>query len=241
MRHAFDRFEIPFDLIFKERVRAGGLGADYDVILVPNQGRTAKGLVFDVAPRGGPRAYTKTGRYRFLGGLRLVGGHHRGHGGSKGFWSFAGSSRGGGLLVTLGEASHVPAGVRPHPGDRRPASGFGLLRAGSARRSGDLRSGPSDLLRIRRGPDTGPLRERTAPRSPAAASRRPVLMTFSGRVLAGHLRGADQIDGRPAVVDVPLGDGRIVLFATNPCYRWQNHGEFGMLFNTLLHHNDPAR
>jgi len=29
-----------------------------------------------------------------------------------------------------------------------------------------------------------------------------------------------------------------MLFAGNPCYRWQNHGEFGMLFNSLLHWND---
>jgi hypothetical protein len=28
------------------------------------------------------------------------------------------------------------------------------------------------------------------------------------------------------------------MFATNPCYRWQNHGEFGMLFNAVLHFND---
>ncbi len=43
---------------------------------------------------------------------------------------------------------------------------------------------------------------------------------------------------RPAIVDVPTGKGRVILFATNPCYRWQNHGEFGMLFNTILHFND---
>jgi hypothetical protein len=30
----------------------------------------------------------------------------------------------------------------------------------------------------------------------------------------------------------------VLLFATNPCYRWQNHGEFGMLFNSILHFND---
>ena len=65
-----------------------------------------------------------------------------------------------------------------------------------------------------------------------------VLMSYSDEVLSGHLRGADQIDGKPAIVDVPRGDGRVVLFATNPCYRWQNHGEFGMLFNTILHYND---
>ena len=52
VRHAFDQFEIPFDLIFKEQVRAGSLRQTYDVILIPNQGRTAKGLVFDVVAAG---------------------------------------------------------------------------------------------------------------------------------------------------------------------------------------------
>ena len=45
------------------------------------------------------------------------------------------------------------------------------------------------------------------------------------------MRGATEIRNRPAIVDAPVGKGRVVLFATNPCYRWQNHGEFGMLFN----------
>ena len=39
---AFDHFGIPFDLIYKERVRKGSLRRDYDVILVPNQGRAAR-------------------------------------------------------------------------------------------------------------------------------------------------------------------------------------------------------
>jgi len=29
-----------------------------------------------------------------------------------------------------------------------------------------------------------------------------------------------------------------VLFANNPIYRWQNHGEFNLVFNTLLNWND---
>jgi len=65
-----------------------------------------------------------------------------------------------------------------------------------------------------------------------------VLMRFTGTVRSGHMRGNSQTETRPAIVDVPQEDGRIVLFATNPCYRWQNHGEFTMLFNTLLHFND---
>jgi hypothetical protein len=37
---------------------------------------------------------------------------------------------------------------------------------------------------------------------------------------------------------MPVGTGHVVLFATNPCYRWQNLGEFGMLANSILHFND---
>ena len=237
VRHAFDRFAIPFDLIFKERVREGNLRADYDVVLIPNQGRTAKGLVFDVEPRGGPRAYTKTDRYRFLGDYGssedITGGM-----GLEGVIELQRFVAGGGLLVTLGAASHVP----PE---------YGLTREIDARRPGSGFYAPGPLVEaeinqprhpIFYGYDTTetPVRYANGPLLDVPRRFRDdwVLMTFRDEVLSGHFRGADQIDGRPAIVNVPRGDGRVVLFATNPCYRWQNHGEFGMLFNTILHHND---
>ena len=68
-----------------------------------------------------------------------------------------------------------------------------------------------------------------------------ILMKYPGgetSVLSGLLKGASEIKDRPAIVDLPQGKGQIVLFAGNPCYRFQNHGEFGMLFNTILHWND---
>ncbi len=60
-------------------------------------------------------------------------------------------------------------------------------------------------------------------------------------VLSGLMKGADEIRQRPMVVDVPggySGKGRVILFANNPIYRWQNHGEFNMVFNALLNWND---
>ena len=36
------------------------------------------------------------------------------------------------------------------------------------------------------------------------------------------------------------GKGRVVLFSNNPIYRWQNHGEFNMVFNAVLNWNDLA-
>ena len=56
--------------------------------------------------------------------------------------------------------------------------------------------------------------------------------------IRGMIEALETTEDEAAIVDVPRGDGRVVLFATNPCYRWQNHGEFTMLFNTILHYND---
>ena len=240
VRHAFDEFEIPFDLIFKERVREGDLRTDYDVILIPNQGRTAKGLVFDIQPRGGPRAYTRTDRYRFLGDYGssedITGGM-----GIEGILELQRFVGGGGLLVTLGAASYVPPeyGLTREIDARRPGAGF---YAPGPLVEAEIKSPGHPIFYGYETTET-PVRYANGPLFDVPRRFRDdwVVLSFTDKVLSGHLRGADQIDGRPAVVDVPRGDGRVVLFATNPCYRWQNHGEFGMLFNTILHHNDLDR
>ena len=240
VRHAFDEFEIPFDLIFKERVREGDLRADYDVILIPNQGRTAKGLVFDIEPRGGPRAYTRTDRYRFLGDYGssedVTGGM-----GIEGVLELQRFVGGGGVLVTLGAASYVPPeyGLAREIDARRPGSGF---YAPGPLVEAEIEA-PGHPIFYGYETDKTPVRYANGPLLDVPRRFREdwVVMSFTDEVLSGHLRGAEQIDGRPAVVDVPRGEGRVVLFATNPCYRWQNHGEFGMLFNTILHYNDLDR
>ena len=237
VRHAFDHFEIPFDLIFKERVKEGNLRPTYDVIVVPNQGRTGKGLVFDIEPRGGPRAYTKTDRFKFLGDYGssedITGGI-----GIEGVLEFQRFVDAGGLLVTLGAASYFPAefGLVREIDARRPGSGFyapgPIVEAEIDKPAHPMFYGyekPEVSVRYANGPLLNvPRRYRDDW----------VLMTFPGSVMSGHMRGASQTEDRPAIVDVPRGDGRVILFVTNPCYRWQNHGEFNMLFNTILHHND---
>src|SRR5205085_9051948 len=64
-------------------------------------------------------------------------------------------------------------------------------------------------------------------------------------VLSGLMVGADNIRGRAFAVDIPQannGNGRVIMFANNPIYRWQNHGEFHMLFNSHINRNDvPAK
>ena len=66
------------------------------------------------------------------------------------------------------------------------------------------------------------------------------LMKFTGTDLSGLLKGGTEIKDKAAILDVPVGKGRVVMFTTNPCYRWQNHGEFSMLFNAILHSTKPV-
>jgi hypothetical protein len=40
------------------------------------------------------------------------------------------------------------------------------------------------------------------------------------------------------VVDAPAGNGRVLMFANNPIYRWQTFGEHAMVFNALMFWND---
>jgi hypothetical protein len=53
--------------------------------------------------------------------------------------------------------------------------------------------------------------------------------------VSGMLASGGELAGTPAVIDVPLGRGHVVLFGTNPMWRHENHGSFMLLLNAALH------
>ncbi|MGE0129801.1 MAG: M14 family zinc carboxypeptidase [Blastocatellales bacterium] len=240
VRHALDKFEVKYDLIYKERVKQGNLRDAYDMILVPNQGRSGKGLVFDREPQRKPLAYTKSDQFKSHGvygeSEDITGGM-----GLQGVLEFEKFVNAGGLLVTLGQASFFP----PE---------FGLTRKIDAGRTSAQFYAPGPIVEAEilqpshpifygYTKKTIPVRYANGPllNVPERDREQQTLMRFPGgdkAVMSGLMRNPNEIRNRPAIVDVPTGRGRVILFATNPCYRWQNHGEFAMLFNTILHHND---
>ena len=53
-------------------------------------------------------------------------------------------------------------------------------------------------------------------------------------LLSGGLAGGEELAGSPALVDVTLGKGHVVLFSFNPAWRSETHGSYFFIFNALL-------
>ena len=226
VRHALDTYGVGYDLIYKERVKKGALRADYDVLLIPSQYGSGKGLVYDIEPAKIPLAYQ--GMYGqtedITGGMGLAGALE--------IEKFV---REGGVVITLGASSFFPAE-------------FGLTREVEARRTSPAFYAPGPIVEaevlqpahpVFYGYDKKrlPVRYAAGPvfSVPDVQKNKWTLMKFTGTELSGLLKGAGEIRDKAAILDVPVGKGRVLLFGTNPCYRWQNHGEFPMLFNAILH------
>jgi hypothetical protein len=244
VRYAFDKFEINYDLIYKERIKKGNLRAAYDVIVIPSQGGRgggAKGLIFDVEPKPGKTfAYKKDAEFSSMGQYGesddISGGM-----GMQGVGELDKFVNDGGLLITMGAASYFgPQTFITRTVDAAPPTGAfyapgPIVEAEILQPNHPMFYGYTDRV--------VPVRWAGGPllRVPADEQRRSVLMRFPGSdrsVLSGLMRGVAETRMRPAVLDEPVGQGRVLIFGTNPAYRWQNLGEFNMLANSILHFND---
>ncbi|MFN2532233.1 MAG: M14 family zinc carboxypeptidase [Pyrinomonadaceae bacterium] len=52
--------------------------------------------------------------------------------------------------------------------------------------------------------------------------------------VSGLLDGGDEIAQHAAVIDVPSGNGHVILFSTNPFWRGQTKGSYFLVFNAIL-------
>jgi hypothetical protein len=53
-------------------------------------------------------------------------------------------------------------------------------------------------------------------------------------LVSGMLAGGSELANAPAIVDVPVGKGHVVMFANNPMWRHQTQGSFFMIWNAAL-------
>jgi hypothetical protein len=239
-RHAFDQFGIPFDLIYKERVAKGDLKKDYDVILMAAQNINRAAVLAPKATK--PQPYEQSDKYKFLGMYGSTPDMSGGFG-QAGVEAIEKFLDGGGTLITTLQASRYPiefglarsvdtenpVGVNA----QKPLVQAEIMRSnhpvfyGYERKTLPVKFGQgSQVFRI------------------GVADQANVLAEYVGgesSVLSGLMVGADNLKGKAFAVDIPKahnGNGRVIMFANNPIYRWQNHGEFNMIFNSILNWDD---
>lgn len=53
-------------------------------------------------------------------------------------------------------------------------------------------------------------------------------------LISGLVEGGDEIAQHAAVIDVPTGNGHVVLFSINPVYRGETRGTYSLVLNTIL-------
>lgn len=73
---------------------------------------------------------------------------------------------------------------------------------------------------------------------PRPEDRPRVIVSFAKKadqlLLSGMLEGADELAGKPAVIDAPRGRGHVLLFATNPMWRQNTQGAYALVMNAIM-------
>ena len=71
---------------------------------------------------------------------------------------------------------------------------------------------------------------------PRVEDRPRVVISFAEKdlLLSGMLEGADELAGKPAVIDSPRGKGHIILMSTNPMWRMNTSGLYAIVMNAVM-------
>lgn len=264
-RYSLDTAGVPFTLLEKDEVRAGELRGKYDVIVVPAVSRRAefKDLLAGVDSKWSPLPYQTTERTpnlgRILSSPDITGGI-----GFEGMAEIEKFVKGGGMLLTFGAGGvvAVESGLVTDISVKRPAglnTPGSFLTAKVTNQSSPLVYGYPALTHV--------FRNNQPIFGVADHNRDWVSLQFGTKdydddesggddsdgdndgqdekkdkpplVLSGGIvNGAKLIDGEPAILSRPLGDGRVVIFNFNPMHRDVNHHDHAFVYNALMSWND---
>jgi hypothetical protein len=235
VRYAFDSMGVPYEYFPEDRLREGGLRERFDVILFPDQGRSATGRqIFEgLDPRQGPLPYLPSAEFPALG-VHSRSANTTGGMGYEGLLALRQFAEEGGTLVFEGSAATLPVE-------------FGMVRGVTLRTTTGLFS-PGSIVRGRISNPANPLAWGYGAEVPVFDRFGPYLGVpdrMSSNVvvryapadrlfMSGLVLGRDQLGGQPAVVSVPIGDGNIVLFGMRALHRNQTQGSFAFVWNAIL-------
>tara|TARA_B100001123_G_C15345638_1_gene1036975 strand:- start:13888 stop:16380 length:2493 start_codon:yes stop_codon:yes gene_type:complete len=223
-RWVLDEYEFSYESVGNERIQDGNLSLDYDVIVLPDalpsilHAGYIRGALYDGVEA--PPDYT--------GGIEDVGAA-----------SLRRFMMDGGTVLALNRASTYAIERLDAP-VRNILSGLGkqqFYAPGSL-----LNTQVNTKHPLTRGVrsneaiwfESGPAFERN---SLVSGDMTHNVMVFNAEniLASGWLLGEEYLLNRSAVLDVPMGDGRLVLFGMRPQYRGQPNATFKILFNGLFY------
>jgi hypothetical protein len=261
VRYALDQRQVPYTYLRDEDVRAGGLRDRVDVVIYGHVDLELAEQIHGLPKTWGPMPYKKTPQTPSHGTPAesddITGGI-----GWQGMAQIQRFVEEGGLLVTLGSGSMLALEGGLVRGVRR-AEGGPSLRLGEAGATATRTPGahvrvtfarPDHPLAYGYPPRTHVFRQNfplydtprrwlrmayctsclDGPEDPTS-----VVLEWGDRegapfVVSGQAWGEERLLRRPAILDLPVGHGRVVSFNFNPLHRDLNRGDHRLLWNAIL-------
>jgi hypothetical protein len=213
-RWVLEQFGFAYSSAGNSDIVSGDLRKRFDVLIFPDQ--SAASIADGYRPGAMPEGFT--------GGLGVKG--------AEALKSFA---SGGGTLVFLNDSTayateKLGVGIRNAVADvssREFYSPGSLLNVRVDSKSSLSYGLPAEMAIWNEGSPAWDV--------PAGSPARVVVRYPQSQILAsGWLLGEKYLAGKAALIDYPVGSGRIVLFGMRPQYRGQSYLTFKVLFNALM-------
>ena len=231
-RWVFEQLGVSYVTVHDSAVRRGGLRDRFDVVILPSE--TEQAIYGGRRPQAAPAQY--------LGGL-----------GTEGTAALRQFLDDGGTVIALDAATRYAINRLG-----APARALRTARTTNADEAEPAQRQPQDSGSVFRFYAPGSIFEAAVDRShpiasgmdsaaavyfisstilEAGAGSRVVLSYPEGRspLLSGYVFGPEVLSGRAALIDAPVGRGRVILFGFRPQHRGQTHGTFRLLTNAILY------
>ena len=254
IRYTLDQQGIPYEYIRDDDVRAGDLG-QHDVILFGNNDLDLVEQIHGIDKRFGPMPYTRTSEFPSHGvpdaSDDITGGI-----GWEGMANLERYLDDGGMLITLGNGSALPlegglvrgvsaaGGKAVTPGSELQTTflktehpiAYGYPELTSAFRSDytvyDVRRSDRDRIVLQWG--TKPVKDDRDEDAEEEDDTDEEEEEESELVISGGVKEGDDLEGHPAILDLPAGDGKVIAYNFNPMHRDLNHSDYRFLWNAML-------